>query len=221
MTSSEPYAGSVVAPTSTSVVIVPIKSFAGAKERLASALTAAERHKLARFMALRVLRAAAPLPVLVVCDDDEVSAWALLNGAAVVRQAKAGLNHAVHSGFAAAREAGYKWAIIAHSDLPLAENLNHLLAHLFDHPQDGLPGSTPTAERAAVIVGDQHSDGTNVLVLATNCDFEFHYGPASFAAHLTEAALQGLDLRIVVDAALAIDIDTPSDLADLPTNWRD
>jgi len=207
----------VVAPTSTSVVIVPIKSFTGAKERLASALTAPERAKLARFMALRVLRAAAPMPVLVVCDDDDVTAWALLNGAAVVRQDKPGLNNAVQSGFAAARDAGYKWAVIAHSDLPLANRLDHLL----DHLHDGLPDTGPSSDRAAVIVGDQHKDGTNVLVLATSYNFEFHYGPSSFTAHCAEAAQQGLDLRIVADAALAIDIDTPSDLAHLPSNWRD
>ncbi len=164
-------------------------------------------------MALRVLRAAAPLPVLVVCDDDEVTAWALLNGATVVRQDKPGLNNAVQSGFAAAREAGYKWAVIAHSDLPLANRLDHLL--------DGLPDSGSSSDRALVIVGDQHRDGTNVLVLATSCNFEFHYGPSSFAAHCAEAAQQGLDLRIVADAALAIDIDAPSDLAYLPSNWRD
>lgn len=217
MTSSEPYAGSVVAPTSTSVVIVPIKSFTGAKERLAGVLTAQERHKLARFMALRVLRAASPLPVLVVCDDDEVIAWALLNGAAVVRQDKPGLNNAVQIGFSAARDSSYTWAVIAHSDLPLATRLDHLL----DHLQSGLPGSDQSSDRAAVIVSDQHGDGTNLLVVPTSCNFKFHYGPASFAAHCAEAAQQGLDLRIVADAALAIDIDTPSDLSQLPSNWRD
>lgn len=207
----------MVPPTSTSVVIVPIKSFTGAKDRLASALTAPERHKLACFMALRVLQAAAPLPVLVVCDDDEVTAWALLNGAKVVRQDKPGLNNAVQSGFAAARDAGYKWAVIAHSDLPLAISFDHLL----DHSQDSLRDAGPRSDRTAVIVSDQHRDGTNVLVLATSCNFEFHYGPSSFAAHCAEAAKQGLDLHIVADAALAIDIDTPPDLAHLPSNWRE
>ena len=211
----------MVAWTSTSVVIIPIKSFTGAKERLASALTEPERHKLARFMALRVFRAAAPLPVLVVCDDDEVTAWSLLNGATVVRQEKPGLNNAVQSGFVAARDAGYQWAVIAHSDLPLANRLDHLLDHLFDHLRDGLPDLESNSDSTAVIVGDQHGDGTNVLVLATSCNFEFNYGPASFAAHCAQAAKLGLDLRIVADAALAIDIDTPSDLAHLPSNWRD
>ena len=211
----------MVAGTSTSVVIVPIKSFTGAKERLASVLTAQERSKLARFMALRVFRAAAPLPVLVVCDDDEVTAWSLLNGATVVRQDKPGLNNAVLSGFVAARDAGYKWAVIAHSDLPLANRLDHLLDHLFDGLQDGSTDFGTDSDDVAVIVGDRHGDGTNVLVLSTSCNFEFHYGPASFAAHCAEAAQLGLDLRIVADAALAIDIDTPSDLDQLPSNWRD
>ena len=172
-------------------------------------------------MALRVLRAAAPLPVLVVCDDDEVAAWALLSGATVVRQDKPGLNNAVQSGFAAARDAGYKWAVIAHSDLPLATSFDHLLEHSLDHSKSGLRDAGPSSDSTAAIVGDQHRDGTNVLVLATSCNFEFHYGPSSFDAHCAEATKQGLDLRIVADAALAIDIDTPTDLARLPSNWRD
>lgn len=164
-------------------------------------------------MALRVLRAAAPLPVIIVCDDDEVTAWALLNGAKVTRQEKPGLNAAVKSGFTAARDAGYKWSIIAHSDLPLASSFNHLL--------NGLGESDPISDRTAVIVGDQDCDGTNVLVLSTNCDFEFQYGPASFAAHCAEAAKRGLNLQILTDSALSIDIDMPSDLIHLPPNWRD
>nr|MDP9021066.1 2-phospho-L-lactate guanylyltransferase [Actinomycetota bacterium] len=65
-------------------VLVPVKAFARAKLRLAPALDGPARESLARAMAARVVAAAAPLPVTVVCDDDDVAAWARTNGASVV-----------------------------------------------------------------------------------------------------------------------------------------
>ena len=62
-------------------VVVPVKAFDQAKVRLASALDPRERADLARHMAEIVLLAADPLPAVVVCDDDEVRAWAERSGA--------------------------------------------------------------------------------------------------------------------------------------------
>lgn len=189
-----------------SVVIIPIKSFTGAKERLSSALDATDRHMLARYMASRVVAAAVPFPVIIVCDDDEVADWAQQRGAAVVRQQTPGLNNAAKAGFDAAREAGFDWAIIAHSDLPLATHFDHLVNESMPRIQIGM-------------VSDQHGDGTNVLVIATDNDFGFHYGPGSCRAHCDEAIRRGFEFRITVDIALAIDIDTPDDLVHLPADW--
>ena len=58
--------------TTTAAVLVPVKAFAPAKLRLADALDPPARVALATAMATTVLRAAGPLPVTVVCDDDEV-----------------------------------------------------------------------------------------------------------------------------------------------------
>ena len=57
-------------------VVVPVKAFGAAKVRLSSELSPAARAAFAREMAEGVLRAAGDLPVTVVCDDDEVVAWA-------------------------------------------------------------------------------------------------------------------------------------------------
>jgi len=65
-------------------VVVPIKSFASAKARLAEVLGVDARAALARTCASRVLSAAAPHRVFVVCDDEEVAAWAGTHGASVV-----------------------------------------------------------------------------------------------------------------------------------------
>jgi len=96
-------------------VVVPIKSFALAKSRLADSLSSDSRRELARHCAEAVLRAASPLSVYVVCNDDEVAAWARANGAHVVVPGVLGLNAAATAGRDAARAAGHHRVMVAHT----------------------------------------------------------------------------------------------------------
>lgn len=178
-------------------VVVPIKSFAQAKTRLADSLSPDARRTLAQRCAEAVLRAATPLPVYVVCNDDEVAAWARSRGASVVVPAVPGLNEAALAGRDATRVAGYQRLMVVHSDLPLAKDLASLGAVSAD----------------VVMVPDRHGDGTNVLLLPCGSDFAFHYGPGSCAAHLSHAARLGLSAEVVHRDDLALDLDTPDDLA--------
>ncbi len=66
------------------VVVVPVKAFSHAKMRLAPVLGPEQRAALARKMAEHVLAAAAPLAVVVVCDDEEVAIWATKSGSTPV-----------------------------------------------------------------------------------------------------------------------------------------
>ena len=177
-------------------VVVPIKSFALAKSRLADSLSADSRRELARHCAEAVLRAASPLSVYVVCNDDEVAAWARANGAHVVVPGVPGLNAAATAGRDAARAAGHHRVIVAHSDLPHAKDLASLCA----------------ASADVVVVPDRHGDGTNVLLMPCAGDFTFQYGPGSCAAHLSHAAGLGLSIEVVHRDDLALDLDTPDDL---------
>jgi 2-phospho-L-lactate guanylyltransferase len=176
-------------------VIVPVKAFADAKNRLADVLGAADRAALARELATRVVHAAGGLDVFVVCDDDEVTTWAKDQGARVLVRPAAGLNDAVSFGVAEVAAEGYDVAIVAHGDLPLAEDLTVAL---------GFDGVT--------LVPDRHGDGTNVLALPTAAGFEFRYGPGSFVRHLAEADRVGLPVRVLRDDALAWDVDVADDL---------
>ncbi|MEC8069218.1 MAG: 2-phospho-L-lactate guanylyltransferase, partial [Actinomycetota bacterium] len=88
--------------------------------------------------------------------------------------------------------------IIAHADLPLADDLRVV---------DG-PG--------LAIAPDQARDGSNVLSIPLTSGFTFHYGPGSFAAHCAEAERLGLEITVVDDPSLALDVDDPGDLAHLP-----
>lgn len=185
-------------------VVVPIKSFASAKSRLADALSPAARQALARQCATTVLQAAGALPVFVVCNDDTVAAWAREHGVNVVQPAEPGLNAAADCGRAAARDAGYGRVLVVHSDLPNATELTSLT----EVPVD------------VVIVPDRHRDGTNVLLVPSAGAFTFCYGPGSSAAHQAQARSLGLRYEVVERPDLALDLDTLDDLhvAGIPTN---
>lgn len=183
-------------------VLVPVKAFAHAKLRLAPAFDPSTRAELARAMAARVLRAAQPLPVSVVCDDEEVRAWAERQGAEAIWTPGLGLNGAIEAGVAHLARRGVAHAIVAHADLPLATDLGWLAL-------DG----------AVTLVPDRHGDGTNVLSVPTGVGFGFAYGGGSFASHRTEATRLGLATRLVPDEALGWDVDVPADLQ-LPDHLR-
>ena len=87
-------------------VLVPVKGFGAAKRRLAGVLGPTERAELARRMAERVVAAAAPLPVHVVCDDDEVADWAERAGTQVLWRPGHGLNGAIADGLASLAKLG-------------------------------------------------------------------------------------------------------------------
>ena len=176
-------------------MLVPVKAFAQAKQRLAEVLDPDARRALATSMAETVLRAAGPLRTAVVCDDDEVRAWAEGHGAEAIWTPGLGLNGAVAAGIAHLARRGSSRVIVAHADLPHATDLTWL------------------AEGGGVtLVPDRHHDGTNVLSVPAAAGFEPAYGAGSFAAHRAEAKRLGLVTRLVPDAALGWDVDVPADL---------
>lgn len=198
-----PYAAPMAHSTGTAVVVVPVKAFSAAKGRLAGVLGASQRATLARAMADRVIAAAAPLPVVVACDDAAVAEWAASNGADVdwtsdtAPTADTGLNAAIERCVRRLTAAGVQRVVVAHADLPFADDLGAL----------AVAGSDEV-----VLVPDRHRDGTNVASVPTGRGFRFHYGPGSFEAHRSEARRLGLDLRVIISERLGWDVDEPADL---------
>jgi 2-phospho-L-lactate guanylyltransferase len=177
-------------------VLVPVKSFARAKLRLAGVLEPAERAELARQLAAGVLAAAGSVPCFVACDDDGVAAWAAERGAGVLWTPGLGLSGAVTEGVRRLAEGGVGHVVVAHSDLPFAAGLD-------DFGQEG----------EVTLAPDRRLQGTNVLSLPTHSGFVFAYGLGSFRRHREEAARIGLSCRVVHDWRLAWDVDVPADLA--------
>ena len=189
------YTPAVSQSASTRAVLIPVKAFSDAKARLSDALDPAQRAQLAEEMATTVVRAAKPLEVWIVCDDTAVAEWATRLGANVLWKPGRGLNGAVNEGVADLAHLDIDTVIVAHADLPHAEQLEWLAA------SDGV-----------TLVPDRHGDGTNVIVIPTESGFVFSYGPASFSRHQAEAARLGLAVNVVHDERLAWDVDRPEDL---------
>ena len=188
--------------TQTAGVVVPLRSFALGKVRLAHALDDAARGDLSRTMAERVVAAAGDRPVVIVSSAPEVTAWAHVLGIAAIPD-PGSLDGAASAGRDWVRERQLLRVVVMHADLTLATSL------------DGIAddGDAPVA----VLVPDHHHDGNQVLALPAAADFVFGYGPGSCARHAAEARRCGLDVRIVEDRALGFDVDDESDLAALAT----
>jgi 2-phospho-L-lactate/phosphoenolpyruvate guanylyltransferase len=178
--------------------LMPVKAFSRAKMRLSPVLKPEARAALAREMAEHVVKAARPLPVVVVCDNAEVADWAANLGARSLREPGLGLNGAVNAAVEQLNREGYGRLVVVHSDLPRATALAWL------------------AEIEGIaLVPDRREDGTNVISLPADCGFRFSYGPGSFSRHREEAERTGLKWTVVRDANLAWDVDFPGDIAAL------
>ena len=182
---------------SSAALVVPLKSFANAKGRLASILDPEQRERLSRECAERVVGAAGDVRVVIVSDQGtDVSEWASFRGLTCIAQVSPGLNGAAHDGVAWARDNGFTTVAIAHSDIPLADNVSQFIE-----------------DDSVVIVPDASNDGTNVLVLPTAADFTFHYGSGSFKKHVDEAIRRGFAPRIALSDEWSHDLDNPDDLS--------
>jgi len=181
----------------TAGVVVPLRSFALGKARLAHALDDDARRELSRTMAERVVAAAGARPVVIVSSAPEVTAWATALGVSHIADPGT-LDGAAGAGRAWVRDQGLLRVVVMHADLPLATTL------------DGI--ADDAGAPVAVLVPDHHHDGNPVLAIPVDADFSFRYGPDSCARHAAEATRCGLEVRIVDDHALGFDVDNESDL---------
>ena len=185
-------------------VVVPVRGFLNGKQRLGVLLDPKERAELLAGMADRVAAAAGVRPVAVVTSAPEVMEWAN-HRRLVVLPDPGRLDDAAHAGVAWARALGLDRVVIAHADLPFAEDLGVVTA-------DG-------ARPVTVVVPCHRDDGTPVLSVPVAADFRFSYGPGSFRRHAAEARRLGLGWRVVRDPRLSRDVDRPEDLLGLDLSY--
>ncbi|HEY1419338.1 MAG TPA: 2-phospho-L-lactate guanylyltransferase [Candidatus Dormibacteraeota bacterium] len=189
-------------------VIVLIKDFGSAKQRLRPALGPGSRRALARRNArLAVGAAAAGDRVLVVAGSESVAALAGAWGAeALLEPRQEGQNVAAARGIAKAVSGGADAVLLLSSDLPLvtAESVRELLeaAAAVDGP---LVMAVPAIGRG----------GTNALYLRPPGVITLHFGDDSLAEFQRDAETRGVEFSIHQSDGMALDLDEPSDLARL------
>ncbi len=184
-------------------LVLPLKGFTTAKQRLAGLFTAAERAALARAMASDVLERLATLqvPMLVVSADGEAQSLARSYGADVIADGTAGQSAAVQLGLQACQRAGQEAAATVALDLP-GLDAREVRALLEGDPAPGVAA-----------VSDRHGRGTNALRLRPPDAIPLHFGPDSLREHRREAAARACGFEIMPLASLTVDLDEPEDVA--------
>jgi 2-phospho-L-lactate guanylyltransferase len=191
--------------------VLPIKTFAHAKHRLAEAVGAPERRVLAEAMVgdvLEALGAVAGLDALIVVTAEPVAAAAAREaGAEVVDDPhEAGQSAAAELGIAAAEERGFDRVLLVPGDCPTLDPAE-LRALLGDRP--------PRPAPHLVIVPDRHGAGTNALLIRPPSAVPPSFGEGSFARHAALGRAAGAVVEVVEVPSLGLDVDTPRDLAAL------
>jgi len=189
-------------------VVVLVKDFDSAKQRLGPALDPPQRRALARRNASRAIRAAgAGQHRLVVAGSDEAAALAAELGAEVlVEPRQEGQNVAAQRGLARAIENGADAVLLLSSDLPLVTK---------KAVRDLLREASRLAPPVAVAVPATGRGGTNALYLHPPRAIGLHFGADSLAAFRREALGLGVRFEVHISPAMALDLDEPADLARL------
>jgi 2-phospho-L-lactate guanylyltransferase len=193
------------------VAVVPAKSFARAKSRLAGCLEPTTRAALARSMLEHVLGILEQTPaisdVLVATDGDEVGTLASARGARVIFDANShtSLGAIIDRALGVARDRGAGAALVVMADLP------ELVAH-------DVEALVELAERADVVgAPDLRGESTNALLLRLPAPLPSRFGdPQSFFKHGDDAKVLGLRFESYQSLTLGFDLDEPDDLA----AWR-
>jgi 2-phospho-L-lactate/phosphoenolpyruvate guanylyltransferase len=190
------------------VGIVPVKPLGVALGRLARVLDALARRELQMGMLADVLstcHATASLcEVLVVTADPEAADLARTHGARVIadHEPPQGMNPAVIRGLAAAIECGADAALVLTADLPVARvaDLEAVIATAIDH-------------EGVTLVPSHDGTGTNALLVWPPDIFVPELGIGSRARHREQAIRRHVALHELERPEIALDVDTPADLA--------
>src|SRR5947209_6074328 len=187
--------------------VVPVKSFARAKARLAGLLDSAQREQLARAMLEDVLAGLRKLDglagILVVSADKEAREIARANGArAIDDPLEDGPNAAIRLALPFLRDAQAGAMMVVPSDVPQIE------------PDELLPVIRSLIAPAIVLVAASRDGGTNLLGCAPVDLIHPCFGLNSFVKHANAARRAGIEPSIFTCPSLIYDVDQPLDLSD-------
>jgi 2-phospho-L-lactate guanylyltransferase len=184
-------------------VLLPVKAFAEAKQRLVPVLDTATRTGLARAMCTDVLNALARTRVaeriIVFTAADEVIQMARPFGFDVV------LEKSVNGHSAAVNQMVAKLSTTSARILSIAIDLPRLIPSEIDFALD-------VASEPVTLIPSRDWTGTNGVVFISPAQITMEYGEGSFRRHLSKAAAAGHRADVMNLPGIAFDIDTPEDL---------
>ncbi len=191
-------------------VLLPLKEFAAAKQRLGGVLTPAERARLFQAMVEDVLFALSGHPdvdEVIICSSDPAAAWlACYYEVGFVAEATlgaTGLNAVVNAAAQRFALEGLEEMLVVHGDLPLLGGTD-ISTLLRTHRAAG--------RFAVTVAPDQRRAGSNLLAWRPLEDFQVSYGVDSFQRHSAQAQAAGLTLNVCDLPGGRCDIDEPDDL---------
>jgi|GEM_PF-51429 len=190
--------------------LVPVRSIAGAKQRLARCLDRDRREALALAMLedmLAALDASSRLDrIVVVSSDSGLLEHARRCGAEALEEGPPrGLNAAVATAAVRLEAQGVRRLLTIPGDVPLLAPEDIDAVFETDH------------ERYPVVLAPSASvTGTNGLLTSPPTVIEFCFEGASLDAYRRQCRLKELEMLVLCLESFAIDVDTPADLAALP-----
>jgi 2-phospho-L-lactate guanylyltransferase len=184
-------------------VLLPVKDFSRAKQRLAPALDAATRADLARAMLADVLKAlghaSSPQRVVVFTASEEVIQMTRPFGFEVA------LELSVDGHSAAVNRMVEELSAGATRILSIAADLPRLAPSEIDFALD-------SPSEPITLIPSRDGTGTNGVVFIPPARIAMEYGEGSFRRHLSKAAASGRRSAVINLPGIAFDIDTLEDL---------
>ena len=189
-------------------VVIPVKQFHLAKQRLSTVLSDDERMYLAKMLLHDVLQSITNSPLVsqavIVSRDPLAAEIAHAFGCDFLAEEQSDLSLAVTQGANYAKNQGATSFAMVPGDVPLvtAEEITMLL-------------TKPPRLSGIRIVADRHGTGTNGLVVRPISLMPFQFGEGSFHRHTESATELGVSVETLTLPGLSLDIDTPHDLSRL------
>jgi 2-phospho-L-lactate guanylyltransferase len=187
--------------------LVPVKSLASAKSRLAPYLTQNQRETLVLDMLHHVLEVLLDSRLLeqvsVVSPDKRVLERAEEWGAQALMEEVRGHNPALQAAAMKELNAGTTALLTISADLPLLHtgDIRALIERSLDHQ--------------IVLAASRDRTGTNAILMRPPLALPYLFGPNSLQSYLQAARQRKLSNIIYNSVGLALDIDTIDDLDDL------
>lgn len=190
------------------MIVIPVKNLANAKQRLAPALEPEERAALAAAMLKDVFEAVASWArrpgVVVITRDAEARSLARQCGFELLDDPEeAGESEAVARATQALEAQGAESTLVVPGDIPL----------ITPGEMEAIYAAAPPT--GTVLVPSRDSRGTNAVLRRPASLFPLRFGNDSFVPHRAAAKATGLPLAVLALPGIALDVDTPGDLAAL------